>query len=234
MKNIIVWDLESCTWNFKADKGFLLCVGYKFLGEPKIHILERKFPHRDIFDDKDLCKQAYEVLADPSVEGYIGHNLNFFDVPFLNTRLLLNGLPVLPRVKIFDTCNVMYKKLRMGNSLKNAIFQFKLPSEKTSLDLPGSLRAAAGDKKEMRLITDHCVKDVQATEELYKRVAPLGAPGWSIGALSKKPDACPSCGSAKLQRRGWNVALKRRSPRLQCQDCGAWSSGKTEVIPNGD
>lgn len=157
MKNVIIFDIEACTWNFKADKGFLLCVGYKYLGDTKTTVLQRKFPVKDVFDDKELCQRVYDVLADDSVEAYIGHNLKWFDIPFFNTRLLLNGLPPLPQTRVFDTCNTMYKKLRMGNSLKNAIFQFKLPAEKTALDLPGSLRAAMGDKKEMALIVDHCL-----------------------------------------------------------------------------
>ncbi len=230
MKNVIIFDIEAVTFGFKADKGFLLCVGYKYLNEGKPIVLKRQFP-AEPFDDKALCKQIYEVLADPSVEAYIGHNVKWFDIPFLNTRFLMNRLPPLPPVRVFDTCNTMYKNLKMGNSLKNAIFQFKLPAEKTSLDLPGSLRAGMGNKKEMDLIVDHCYKDVDATEKLYKVLAPLGHQGWNLSALSNKLASCPHClASNKLQRRGWNVAIKKRSPRFQCQKCGGWSSGKSEKI----
>ena len=229
-KNIIVFDIEACTWNFKADKGFLLCVGYKYLGDSKTTVLEKK-KFGDPFDDKELCKRVYDVLADSSVEGYIGHNHKWFDIPFLNTRFLLNGMSPLPQARIFDTCDVMYKKLKMGNSLKNAIWQFKLPSEKTTLDLPGSLRAAMGDKKEMALIVDHCRKDVESTELLYNKLLPLGANGWSMAALSRNKEACPQCGVVgKLVRKGWKVAVSRKSQQFQCMACGGWHCGKAEAL----
>lgn len=228
---MIVWDLECVGFNFKGDKGFLLCVGYKYLGDKKTYVIERKFPSKDCFDDKELCQEISKVLSADGVEAYIGHNLNWFDVPFMNTRLLLNGLPPLPKVKVFDTCSVSYKLLRVGNSLGNLIQQFDLPAEKTRLSLPGSLRAAMGDKKEMALISDHCRKDVIATEELYKVLLPLEVAGWSRASLSRDMTACPRCAkTGGLLRRGWNIAIKKKAPRLQCKFCRGWSSGKAEAI----
>lgn len=230
MRNVVIFDIESCTWNFKADKGFLLCVGYKYLGDKKITVLTREFPD-DPFNDKKLCKEIYDVLS--KAEGLITHNGKRFDVPFLNTRFLLNGLPVLPpALRHFDTCETIFKKLKMGASLKNSIEEFGLPSEKTALSLKGSLQAVYGDKKQYKWIVDHCRKDVQATEKLYEKLKALGAPGWSMAALADRPSSCPVCGeSGGLQRRGWNKAIKRQTPRYQCQNCGGWSSGKSQPIP---
>ena len=229
MKNIVVFDIEALTFSFKADKGCLLCVGYKYLNEGKAMVL-RRTQFDDPFNDKKLCEQIYPILA--NAEGWITHNGKHFDVPFLNTRFLLNGLQPLPHTtRHFDTCDVMYHKLKMGNSLKNAIEQFKIPTEKTPLDLRGSLKAALGDKKEMDYIVDHCKRDIVATESLYTTLAPLGAPGWSMKTLVDRPEVCPSCGkSGEIHRRGWNKLVTRKSPRFQCQACGHWFSGKIEKI----
>lgn len=229
MKNVVVFDIEACTWNFKADKGFLLCVGYKYLGDRGTTVLTRKFPS-DPFDDKALCADMYEVLS--QAEGFITHNGKRFDVPFLNTRLLLNGLPLLPaQTRHFDTCETIFKKLKMGASLKNSIEAFGLDAEKTPLDLKGSLRAVYGDKKEYKWIVDHCKKDVEATEKLYDRLKAVGAPGWSMAALQDRPSACPVCGErGSLRRRGWNIAITRKAPRFQCTKCGGWSAGKAEKL----
>lgn len=229
MKNVVIWDIECVTFNFKLDKGFLLCVGYKYLDEGKVEVLTRPLGG-DPFDDKALAKATYDILS--NAEAVITHNGKRFDVPAINTRLLLNGLPVLPAtLRHFDTCETIFKKLKMGASLKNCISEFDLPSEKTALDLKGSLRAVMGNKKDYNWIVDHCKKDVLATEALYKRLAPMGAPGWSMAALKGKKEACPTCGDAgRMQRRGWNVAIKNRSPRFQCQKCGGWVSGKSEPI----
>src|SRR3989304_2967217 len=42
-------------------------------------------------------------------------------------------------------------------------------------------------------------------------------------------DGCPSCHSHNIQRRGYNIARKSKTARMQCQECGQWFSGQREA-----
>jgi len=42
---------------------------------------------------------------------------------------------------------------------------------------------------------------------------------------------CPKCGSEKIHRRGYQVALSRTYFRYQCQVCAAWFRGNKQAYP---
>jgi hypothetical protein len=164
-------------------------------------------------------------------DGWVTQNGKRFDVKFLNTRLLKNNLPPLPgTTRHFDTQEVMWKKLKMRTRLESAQKFFGFPEAKTPVSLETWVNAAGGSKESMSEVIHHCEQDIKVTEMLYKKLIPLGGYAWSVASMSEKPAACPHCAGEEIQRRGWNYALKQKSPRFQCLGCGGWSRGKPEKI----
>lgn len=221
---IILWDLETFGFDFRADSGFLLCGSYKTLGETTVKTISRSNIREDMWNDKEVCQKLYDVLS--TADGWITHNGKRFDIPFLNTRLIKHNLAPLPNTPHFDTCYVMWKKLKMRNSLANAQKFLNIGIEKTPLNLETWTKAASGNKDALTEVIKHCIMDVNVLEKVYNKIRTLGFPGFNLATMLNNPTTCPVCTKPTLIRQGSRCTDKRRYQRLQCQSCGKWVQGK--------
>lgn len=223
---LILWDLETAGYNFKGDKGFILCGGIKELGKPA-YVLVRDNIKQDPLNDKKLCKQLYNVLSQADM--WVTHNGKWFDVRFLNTRLIHWGLPSLPNVPHFDTCELAFKRLAVKASLESLGKFLGCHVSKYTVDMNQWFRAQAGNPDALKEIVHHCKNDVKLTEEVYKKLRPMSFKHPNTAAIQNDNRRCPICGKKDtLQRRGWQVGQVNRAYRYQCtgkNGCGAWSHG---------
>jgi DNA polymerase elongation subunit (family B) len=74
----------------------IICICYKWEDKPTIHALSW-----DKGDDNELLEKFAEV-SDKADE-FIGHNLDRFDLPWINSRRLINGMEPAPPCKTVDT-----------------------------------------------------------------------------------------------------------------------------------
>lgn len=226
MAKIIIWDIECHTFRFKADLGFMLCCGFKELGQPKVEVFSRDNIRQSPLNDKKLVEAIYDRLI--TADMIVTHNGKWFDVPWLNSRLLHWGLDPLPNIPHFDTCEVAYKKLRIGNSLKAVGKFLGCKVQKTETDMNDWLLAGAGNEKALRTIVTHNIHDVKLTEEVYVKLRPLGFKHPNLASVNDAPDQCPICSKkGTLERRGWIYGAVNKSKRYHCLKrkggCGAWS-----------
>jgi uncharacterized protein YprB with RNaseH-like and TPR domain len=66
---ILLWDIEST--NLNADFGIILCIGWKWFGEKKVHILridESPRYEKDKGDDSYVVKEFAKVLDSADVQ----------------------------------------------------------------------------------------------------------------------------------------------------------------------
>lgn len=224
---LAIFDLETSTFGFKANSGFILCCGIKELGKP-VRMLVRDNMRPNPLNDRKLVKQIYDELS--QMDMLVTHNGKWFDIPFLNSRLLKWGLPPLPPIPHFDTCDLAYKRLKIKNSLE-AIGEYldcKTAKHKVSFDK--WVQAYAGDAKALAQIVKHCVNDVKLTEQVYIKLRPMGFKHPNVALINGDDRQCPICGKKNtLQSRGWLPAMVNRAKRYQCVPhkggCGAWSHG---------
>jgi len=220
---IILWDIE-CT-NLNANFGYMLCLGYKYLGDPKTHVISiTDFPafRKDPTNDYYIVKAAGEVLS--AADMWITWYGSRFDVPYIQSRLVYHKLPILPPVPHVDGWRIAKYKMRLNSNRLASVTGFLELEEKTPLTGPIWIRAAAGHKPSVKYVVDHCLQDVRVLEQVYNRIKPLMTSHPGMGILEGKLVACPVCGSDKVQRRGYHVTRVRKYHRFQCQKCGAWSN----------
>lgn len=222
--NILAWDLE-CS-NLTADFGIILCCGIKSVGSGKVDVLNI-LDYQDaggdlIHAEKNLLKDISKRLLEADV--WLGHFACYYDVPFLNTRLLYHNLPVLPpNFPLIDTWRISRNRLKLRNNRLKTIQEFlKLKDEKNAILPEQWLRALGGHAPSMRYIVEHCRRDVLVLEEAYLRLRPLVLDHPSRGLVDGR-GGCGVCGAHKLQARGFHITRTRRTQRFQCQGCGAWS-----------
>lgn len=217
---ILFFDIESTGLN--ATFGTILCIGWKFLGESKVYcptILDHS--KDNLLDDKGLVRQFSEVYE--TADYAVGHYASRFDVPMIQSKLLKYKLSPLPPVPLIDTWRVLRDNFKLHNNrLATAQGFLNLPHSKTPLDFDAWLQASHGHKPSLRKIVEHCRLDVLVLEEAFIRLRPWIRNEPSRSLFDPSNGTCVSCGSDKLQRRGFLTARTRRYQRYQCTACGRW------------
>jgi len=209
----------------KAQICSVINVGWKVLDEKKtecVNAWDLKGWKKSVNDDKELCKIVYDVLKDADV--VITHNGRRFDWRFIQTRLLIHGLPILPKIIHKDTCQEAKKSLFAFNNRLNTLadcFSIRKKVEHEGWDL--WVKVHGRDPKAMALMTKYCKGDVLVLEDLFKVMRPLitGMPNQN---QFTEDACCPKCGSEKLHARGFAATKDKILRRMQCMDCKGWAT----------
>ena len=228
---ILFFDIESTALN--ATFGTILCIGYKFLGDPKVHVPTiMDYAKKGMRDDRGLVERFAKIYdwADYSV----GHYSSRFDLPMIRTKLLKYGFPPLAPKPHLDTWWIARRELKL-HSNRLAVLQDFLgcKASKTPLKPDDWLSAALGDKKALKYIVEHCKFDVLVLEEVFLKLRPLAKeePARGLFLEDIDPMTCASCGSNRVTRQGYRVAKTRKYQQFQCQDCGKWQrTGKAAAM----
>ena len=223
---IVLFDIEST--NLKADFGYCLCFGYKELGAKRTHVLsitDFRQHKSDPTNDAPLMRRVHDVLTNHAdiIVTYYGKG---FDRKFLNTRMIMAGLPPLPPLnhEHVDLYYTAKSNLALhSNRLASVAAALGCPFEKTPLDGPTWTRAMAGDPKSIKYVVEHCRRDVDVLEYCYKALRPYIRTHPHVGERT----ACRVCGSHEAVRRGYTVSkVGGRQLKKMCKGCGAWRQEK--------
>lgn len=214
----------------RAQINSIICFGWKDLGSKKVHCVNAwdfKGWKKNVNDDKEICKAAYDVLKDADV--VITHNGKRFDWRLLQTRLLIHSLPVLPNIIHIDTCSESKKSLFAFNNRLNTLakcFSIRKKVEHEGWELWVKVHARV--ESAMKKMTTYCKGDVLTLEELFTVMRPLikGMPNQN---QFTEDACCPKCGSEKLHARGFAATKDKILRRMQCMDCKGWAT----VHPKG-
>lgn len=168
MLRVACFDLE--TSDLCANRGILLAAVVHEQGmPPEIFRGDKYNPHWKTkrSDDKALVEAVAHRLAQCDV--LIAHNGKYFDMPFLQTRLIAHGLPVFPQRKLVDTWLIAKNKLRLASySLKALTDLLHLEERKTELYMSVWTKAVLdGDVESLDYIVEHCEKDVACLWKVF-------------------------------------------------------------------
>lgn len=215
---ILIWDIEAT--DLEASFGTVLCIGYKWYGEKETHVisnLDKKtlLPYLD--NDSRILKKFREIYE--QADYTVAHFGQFYDLPFVQTRLAINKLPFLPPATIKDTWKTSKKKLKLkSNSLKYIARALGIKMQKTDLDGLTWKKAARGDRRAMKYVVHHCFMDVKVLEQVWKKLRGLES--------ESLPASTHECGDKYLQSNGRRVCAKKVYRRLFCTNCGDWFKGE--------
>lgn len=247
--DILIYDIEVLS-SMSADCGSICCMSYKYLGDKKIHTISiDQYPktyNTNVFDDSKILPKIREVLDSAAV--LVGHNAKVrgnkrwggFDLKFINTRLILHGLPPITHKSQVDTYSDMArpkllfrsdKLSELGKSLKapkhlledKNDMQFPQDWNKVIIKVPGAMTKMKKRNK----------ADVLLTEFVYNKLKPVYEAHPNVGLLQgvdKRLFPCPQCGStAKVHNHKKEVYATTRSivQRLVCRACNVYFKGPT-------
>lgn len=157
-------DIEAS--NLKADFGTVVVVSIKPYGKKPVTFSAK--PGRD----KALLKQVAAELAKYPV--WITFYGKMFDIPFLNSRLLVNGLPPLPKHHHIDMYWVI--KLQTALSRRNQAHLLEwlnADSKKMSVSPNVWAEMAAAPDVSLPILVERCESDVAGLEAMYEKTKHL-------------------------------------------------------------
>lgn len=94
-----------------------------------------------------------------------------FDIPYLNSRLIIHGERPINRLRHVDVYYVARTHLKLhSNRLAVVGETLGLSVEKTRVVGPIWTRALMGDQESMGYIVDHCIIDVKVLEEAFEKL----------------------------------------------------------------
>ena len=174
---IVAFDVE--TTNFQAPFGRAMAVVCKDILGRETKIFREDDPlyaTGQRSDDSKLIEAVRDYME--SAWMWISWYGKMFDIPFLNGRLLLNGLrPIEKRLHLDLIYFSRAQFIKLGSSkLDNVAKRFRLKNQKTPLDADDWVHAGYdGDKEALDRVVKHCVYDVRVLVETFQYLAPFVA-----------------------------------------------------------
>jgi uncharacterized protein YprB with RNaseH-like and TPR domain len=165
-KKIVMFDLE--TFDLAADFGLIMVGCIKERGGETL-----TFQAHGDRDEREVVVAIRDALEDADyVVTYYGTK---FDIPYLNTRLLLNGERPLHQIQHVDVYYTARFKLKLNrNRLQNLEEAFFGDEEGEGLKTrikPGIWRRALqGSQDDLDYIIEHCQNDVILLEKVFDKL----------------------------------------------------------------
>lgn len=227
---VLIWDLETGGVNaFKADLGFILNFGYKWLHAETTRVLKVSdypgwFSKETGVVDRPLIEHILPILAEADM--LVAHYGDKFDRRFLQGRCVINGLQPPPPTIQRDTWRIArgafaFSSNRLGN-LAKALGLAEQKYQKTADEWPGWwIRAMAGDEKAIRDMAKYCAQDVRTLEQIYLKLRVYD--NFQHPRLYDNRENCKLCGGS-VTYQGYRRTVERRYKRYKCGDCGRWGT----------
>lgn len=223
-----VWALyQTDVIDVKQD-WFILSFAYRWLGTSgrvKVHALPDYLSYRrNPTDDKWLVKDLWAILDEADV--VIAHNGDRFDLRKARARFIIHGLPPPTPFKTIDTLKIARRFFKFDSNRLNDLGRYLGVGRKlahTGYRL--WFACMNGDAKAWKLMRRYNARDITLLESVYLALRPW-APSHPDLTLYSRQHSCPTCQSFRLQQRGWNYTKTGKRKRVQCLECGAWSSGR--------
>ena len=175
--------LDVETTGLWGDFGYVLVAVIKDIetGEHEIFRLDETPAYKNINNRQSpefWRRVDYEILKKirEQYEKYdiiVHFNGRNFDIKFLNTRLIKNGLPILPEMKQLDIYQIAKSKLRLRSKRLVALKEFlEIDTEESGHLWEYWQMAANGISAGFDYVVEHCKKDVDRLAQVSRRMKP--------------------------------------------------------------
>jgi DNA polymerase elongation subunit (family B) len=240
---ILLWDIETSPifgtmWRRYEDNMIwmerdwhLLSFSAKWLGGKQITKALKDYEGYDTdrYCDKRIISELHNLLDEADV--LVAHNGDSFDSKKVNARFVIHGLqPPKPKATI-DTRKVARRYFAFTSNKLDDLGNYLGVGRKVKTGGYDLWRDCLnGDAKAWNRMKKYNAQDVRLLEAVYLKLKPwiLNHPNMTI--LRNQDYGCRNCGSRQLTKRGHYTTTTGKRPRWQCQDCGAWMTGKHEPI----
>jgi hypothetical protein len=199
--------------------GYVMCWAAKW-GESKR--MEFRSVHHD--GERNMLERIHALLDEADI--VVSYNGIKFDLPTLNKEFFRHDMAPPSPYRQVDLLRVVRQQFRFpSNKLDHVAQEVGLGGKIKHTGHALWIQCMEGDDAAWKLMRAYNKQDVVLLERLYGKLLPWIKHHPNAG-LWQEGICCPTCGSEKLQSRGYQRTLTLTYRRLQCQDCGSWSREK--------
>jgi uncharacterized protein YprB with RNaseH-like and TPR domain len=206
-------------------ESFLFCWAAKWGDEKRVRTGKLTPDEVDNQDDSRIAGDLADLVRDADI--VVAHNADRFDVPRLNTRLLLHELEPLGPVQSIDTLKLAKKSFGLTHNRLDHLARILGLGSKLKTEFELWEQVYNGDEVALQRMLRYCKHDVVLLEQVYEKMRPY------VKGLGRLVDAagevCPSCGSDHFQRRGYQRTNASTFTRFQCQSCSRYFRSRKAV-----
>lgn len=204
------------------DRGGRLihCVGLKWRGKKPVVLTE--WDH----GFEGMLRGVHDALSE--ADAVATYNGAAFDLPRLQGQFVLAGMEPPPPPTQIDLYKAARKLGYVSNKLDYIAPLLGLGSKVKHPGLELWIDTFNGCPKAQKLMARYCKGDVQLTEDVYDKLRPY-IPAHPFLHTPKRGE-CGTCGSTRLQARGWHTTKASVRQRYCCQACGSWSLGSVQRV----
>lgn len=235
---IISFDIETFpivayTWGPKWEANLLKVTqqirlamfAYKVLGDKRVYV--HALP--DYETPRELVQALWTVFDEADV--LIAHNGKNFDIRQSNAFFLEFGFPPPSAYQVIDTKQVAKRHFRLpSNSLDDLAAFFNIPGKLATGGMDLWWDCMDNKPEAWNKMRRYNRQDVVVLEKVYLTMRSWMPNHPNLNVAMDRPEGCPSCGGKNVIRRGFAFTRTGKTQRYQCQDCSAWSSGRSETI----
>jgi DNA polymerase elongation subunit (family B) len=153
-------DIEAS--NLKSDFGTVVVVSVKPYGQPPVTFSAG--PGRDSRILREVRAELHKYQCWVTFYGKL------FDIPFLQSRLLVNGMPPLAKRHHIDLYWIVKSRTVLSRRNQAHLLNwFETPEEKMSVSPNVWANMAVKTPEKLRILRERCESDVAGLEALYTR-----------------------------------------------------------------
>jgi len=229
-KSVLLVDLETrpnlayCWGKYEQnvlsieEERDIISYAWKWLGEKKVKVLcSYDLPEKEFFSKLHELFDKADII--------IGHNIDGFDAKVANTAFIKHGFKPPSPIKTIDTLKIARSKFFFNSNHLNDLGEILGCGKKVET---GGFKLWKGylnkDKKSIRLMKRYNQQDVSLLDAVYHKLK-----AWGNTPFIELGMSCPACGGFNLQQRGWQVNKVFMTKRLQCTDCGKWTTSSIKI-----
>lgn len=173
-------------------------------------------------EDKSVMQGVWDLLDQADI--VVAHNAKKFDIPRINTRLLLNGMTPPAPYQVIDTLYYYRKQFAISsNKLDYINFKLALPTKVDTGGFQLWVDCLDGKQEALDKMEKYNINDVLILEDNYLTVRPWIINHPNIGVYMDNDElTCTNCGSTNLIKATTDYATPVNLYALyRCSDCGA-------------
>lgn len=173
------------------------------------------------FNDYRIVKSLWDLINEADI--VVAHYGDKFDIPTLNSRAIVNGIPPFSFTQSIDTKKVASKLFRFPSNKLEALGTYFGVGHKIKTDFTLWKRCMELEQAALDEMLTYNKQDVVLLEEVYLKLRPYikGHPNIGLYLESDKP-VCANCGSDHLHEEGEYYTTVGRFKVYRCE-CGALS-----------
>lgn len=232
---LLAWVWRRFKQNIYLDQTvkewFMICWSAKWLGSEEV--LSECLTPEEILkeDDKRITKELWSIIDQADI--VIAHNGKKFDVPKMNSRFILAGLPPTSSYIQIDTKEIAAKQFGFSSNKLDALAGYFDIELKDDTDFELWKRCLKGEQEALDYMENYNRKDVTILEQVYLKLRPWIKNHPNIGLYLEEDNiVCPTCGSKHLSEdNSFHYTSVNKYKVMRCDDCGAVSRLRTSSYP---